>query len=95
MSDEQEHLENLLLHPGFLYLQAFAQKEFADKILDATEVAANDPSDAMALNKLRQLIAGKRAVHLVLNWPTERLRQLKDTQERASAAPSLRRGGQR
>lgn len=93
MSDEREDLDNLVRHPGWLYVQRYAQQEFSEKILAATEAAANEPTDAQALNKLRQLIAGKRAVQMVLAWPTDRLRQLTEQREREARGPSLPRGG--
>lgn len=76
MSDELEDLTNLTKHPGWLRLIAHAKEEWAVKLSRHVEVCANETDDQQALQKLRQVIAAKKAVDVFIGWPEERLKHL-------------------
>ena len=73
---EREDLDALVKSPGWHRIKQWAASDMAAHMAQATEQAANVADDALALNKLRQVIASKRAVEMALNWPEDRLRQL-------------------
>lgn len=77
MTDELQELETLVRSDGWTRLVEFANRDLAIKLTDATEQAADNPDDTLALGKLRQVIASKRAVRLLLDWPVTRIAQLK------------------
>lgn len=95
---QREDLDNLLKSPGWHLFVEHATQEWTGNINRQLEVAVNDTNDAMAANKMRQVIAAKKAVDVLLQWPKERLARLQqkelDTAFAASGAvdPS-RRGG--
>lgn len=94
MSTEREDLDNLLKSPGWQRLEQWAQHEWRTQVAHHTEVAANEADDVAALNKLRQVIAAKKAVELVLNWPQKRLQDVVSQAAHAERVPVLnRRGG--
>lgn len=76
MHSEREDLEGLLGHPGWLRLAQWAKKEWNDQIVTLTEQAANNTDDTQALVRLRQVLAAKKAVELVMEWPLQRVRGL-------------------
>lgn len=76
MSDELEDLTNLTKHPGWLRLVAHAKEEWALRLTRHVEVCANETDDQQALQKLRQVIAAKKAVDGFMQWPEERLKHL-------------------
>ena len=57
--------------------------------------AADNIEDAMALSKLRQIMAAQREIHRLLAWVDERVAYLKKTQlaPDSDATPMSRRGG--
>ena len=78
MSDnEQADWDNLIKSSGFQRLQQWAQKNWTDQIAQLMAGAVNDTNDQIALSKMRQVIAAKKAVDLVMGHPAERLAQLK------------------
>lgn len=92
MSEERDDLEALLTHPGYLRLKAWAESEWRDQAETHTEQAANEVDDLKALQKLRQVIAAKRAVRLVFDWAPSRLSRLAVTTTPVPVSQS-RRGG--
>lgn len=92
MSDELEDLTNLTKHPGWLRLTNHVREEWAVKLSRHVEVCANEVNDAIALQKLRQVIAAKKAVDGFMAWPEERLKTLAN-HPNMPAAFSLYRGG--
>lgn len=88
MSDERDELEDLLKSPGFAWLQAYARKTYDDQLADYVEAAANE-SDPIAIDKLRQIAAARKAVRQLLEAPRQRISQLPHYVK----APSLTRGG--
>jgi hypothetical protein len=75
-TDYRGDIENLIIHPGWRALATWAQKEWAAQIQTHTENAANSENDVLALNRLRQVLAAKKAVDLVLEWPERELKRL-------------------
>lgn len=93
MTAELEEWASLVTHPGWLRLRQWASREFGDRVLMGVEQAANDRDDVLALNKLRQVIAARKAVEAVMSWPEQRMRTLQ-TQPTGDPMPSFsRRGG--
>lgn len=88
---EREDLENLVKSPGWQRVQQWAVTEWREQIAQATDTAANAVNDTEALNKLRQVIAARKAVELVTGWPDDRLKALK--QHDTTRSQSLTRGG--
>lgn len=76
MSDELTDLRNLLLHPGFLWLQRYQRRYWSDQLGTAVRSAVDDRDDGVALARLRQVIAAKDATERLLQAPADRLRQL-------------------
>lgn len=75
-TDYKGDIEDLVKSAGWLALRNWAQKEWAAQVLMHTENAANTSDDMSALNKLRQVLAAKKAVDLVLGWPDSELKLL-------------------
>jgi len=96
MTGEQEDLENLLRHPGWLYFKAHAEKQIGDELANHMRNAVNDSNDAAALQKMRQIIVAKDAVERLVKWPEERISKLKaDLPAAEMMQYSLGRGGYR
>jgi hypothetical protein len=91
---EREDLAALVLSPGWLRVKQWATTDLHARMTQATEGAANLTDDLAALNQLRQVIAAKRAVEVVLNWPAERVAKLTTAAE-PEREPALSRGGVR
>ena len=77
MTSEKEDLENLLKHPGWLRLKAYATKHWQDEITSHLRAAVNDNNDLAALAKMRQIIVAKDAVERLMAWPDERLANMR------------------
>lgn len=91
---EREDIDALLRSPGWQRVKAWAEKDLTAKMNSATEHAANETDDVSALGKLRQVIAAKRAVTLVLDYPETRLQELARTAAGQARDTSFsRRGG--
>lgn len=73
MSTEREDLEDLIRHPGWLQVCHENRIFWVEQIADRLRSAVNDTDDAMALSKMRQLIAAKDAVERFMTWPKEKL----------------------
>ena len=96
MSDtEREDLAALLTSPGWQRYVQWAKADLAANMAQHTEKAANDTDDLAALNKLRQVIAAKRAVEIALGYPESRLKELTYKAAGEDRTPSLSRGGMR
>ena len=76
MTDEQRDFEDLLRHPGWVQLVNFELTWWTTQTNTQLELCANDRDDVAALNKLRQLIAAKKAVERFIARPKDRIRQL-------------------
>ena len=90
MSELRDDLENLVASPGWKWLEQRVKDHWTDHLASHVESAAADTDDALALSKLRQVVASHKAVRQVMNWPTEELR--KHRQE-PDLRPSFARGG--
>jgi len=74
----RDDLEDLVKHPGWLRLKAWAKSEWEDRII-AHSMAAADADDTAALARLRQIMAGHRTAQLILDWPESELKKLRPT----------------
>ncbi len=83
MNTEKEDLDALLTHPGWLRVDRYAREYWSGQISEMVAHAANDRDDTQALNKLRQIVAAKRAVESLLAWPKERIGQMERRAERS------------
>lgn len=79
-----------MLHPGWLSLKQWATGEWQAQINQHIEITTADTDDVQALSRLRQIVAAKRAVELVLTYPERRLTQM---QAKVHAALPMMRGG--
>ena len=71
---EQAAWADLLQSPGWERLVAHARAEWeGPSFLAQVETLADNPQDPVALSKLRQLLAAKRAVQRLLNVPSEQI----------------------
>ncbi len=92
---EREDLDALTKSPGWHRLVSWATNDMAQRLAQHTESAANLTDDLAALNQLRQVIAAKRAVDVMLQWPTTRLKELHAQAAGEERQQSLSRGGVR
>lgn len=95
MSDqnEREHLDDLLRHPGWALLERHFRGYWHEQLEQQLAAAVNDVNDSLAAGKMRQVIAAKRAVASLLEWPAERLRQVEAAAKaRAPLIEESRRG---
>jgi hypothetical protein len=84
MSDnEREDLETMVMGAGWERLMRHAEKELGQQMQAHVEQCANIHNDAEALNKLRQVIAAKKAVDILLAWPTQRVQHLREVETSA------------
>lgn len=91
---EREDLDALVKSPGWHRVKAWAKHDLAQNMTQATEAAADLTDDVVALGRLRQVIAAKKAVEMALNWPEERLAKLVSDAAGQEREPSYsRRGG--
>jgi hypothetical protein len=75
---EQREWQDLLQAPGWARLVARARTEWEGQAFVAqVEALADNPEDPVALSKLRQLLAAKRAVPRLLQTPDEQVAKLK------------------
>lgn len=71
---EQAAWRDLLQSPGWECLAAHARAEWeGPAFLAQVESLADNPQDPVALSKLRQLLAAKRAVMRLLGVPSEQI----------------------
>ena len=75
---EQHAWQDLLNSPGWDLLVAHARAEWdGPAFVSHVEQLADNPEDPIALSKLRQLLAAKRAVMRLLKAPEEQVAKLK------------------
>lgn len=97
MSDDREYedLEALLKAPGWLRYKHALEKQWRDEYDAYVNKAAADADDAMAMSKLRQIIAARKAILAALEYPAERLRSIEaaaKTRALDTTIPLSRRG---
>ena len=95
MATETEDLDQLVHSQGWLRLKSFAADEWTARLESHLLQAAGEREDAMAANKIRQVLVAKAAVERLLKWPTERLAELeraKQSRLTAECLPLSRRG---
>lgn len=94
MSDDAERADwlDLVQSPGWDRLVQRAKAEWdGPAFVGLVDSLVDKPDDATALSKLRQMMAAKRAVERLINFPRERLGYLDrtDTPREASRRGSL------
>lgn len=87
---ELEDYQNLVKSPGWQRLLAWAEADLQAQMTRHIDAVANHTDDQQALALLRQVIAARRMVDVVLAHPAARLKQLAP---REAPALSLSRGG--
>ena len=93
MNDEKQDLDNLVKHPGWQRFTAYSHDEITKRLDTAIENAANNTSDALVANQLRQCIAVKQAIRLLLAWPGERVKLLREADAKREAVGQMSRRG--
>lgn len=91
-AQELEDLNNLVKSSGW---QRFCRQVLDEggKAVDAEMARALDETnDQVAAGRMRQAIAGRRAVEKAVQWPAIRLKQLTVTPEHDTGLPASRRG---
>lgn len=86
-SRELEDLTNLVTHPGWLRFKAAMDKQWSEQISQRLESAVSDTDDAMAANKMRQVIAAKKAIDAALRWPEDRVATIQRREIATVGAP--------
>jgi hypothetical protein len=78
IDQEKEDLGALLTHPGWFRLVQHIDAEWGPAKMESHyETAANNPDQAAAATHILQIAQRKRAVRDILEWPAERLKQIK------------------
>ena len=90
---ELEDLQNLIKHPGWLRFVKHAQDEMLSMVSNQIETVSNDPNDTIAVNKVRQIIASKKAMQRLMAWPYERVKKMEQKIAEAIQPQNLSRGG--
>ena len=92
MDDTKAAWRDLKDSPGWALLIAHASEEWqGPAFARLVEQLADKPSDVEALNKLRQVIAAKKAVERLLQVPDEQIAKL-ERQKQADEPVMGRRG---
>lgn len=93
MDDERAAWRDLKDSPGWARLLSHAHEEWhGPAFSQVVEQLADKPNDIEALNKLRQVIAAKKAIERLLRTPDEQIAKL-ERQREAEQSPSLGRRG--
>ncbi len=95
MADDQAltDWQELRSSPGWSRLLAKVAEEWEGPVFTRNvEQLADNPTDATALSKLRQMMAAKRAVQALVKFPSEEIRRLKGLPVQDPDAPANRRG---
>lgn len=79
MTEEQQSLENLLKHPGWILAVEHAGKEIEARLNQALTNAANGTNDALAISQVRQCVAVRQAITAFVEWPSSRLKVLQES----------------
>ena len=88
--DLREHLQDLLTHPGWIWLVEQELGHWQKEMSTYITQAVGEVNGELALQKLRQIVAAKQAVERVFARPREALRTL--TQSANESSPFSRRG---
>lgn len=80
MTDDKQHLDNLLKHPGWHLIEKHAKAEIEGRLNTALANAANTTDDALAISLVRQCVAVRQAIEAFVEWPAARLKVLQDAQ---------------
>ena len=78
----KDDLTNLVKSPGWLQVCRYARDTWDEQLAQHINSAAGDRDDAIALQKIRQVIAAKKAVADLLAWPEAQIQRLDHVTER-------------
>lgn len=95
MTDDTERLEwqDLVQSPGWARLVKAAKAEWdGPGFVNLVDALVDKPDDGLAMSKLRQMMASKRAVERLLNTPRERLAHLDRLPDLTLTGAASRRG---
>jgi hypothetical protein len=76
MTDLREHLDNLLKSPGWQWLEHDVLDRWQTELVNYVGQAAAHENDAIASQRIRQVVAAHKAVQQVFARPKEKLREL-------------------
>lgn len=93
MNDLHAELSALVKSPGWLWVMHEARKELDETLTQQMTLAANDRDDAMALQKIRQVVAARKAIERLLASPSEKIRRLEESVAREHEPVGLGRRG--
>lgn len=88
-SKEREDLDALIASDGWRVFTAYVAGEWGSggrRFEHAVQQCADNPNDADATAKLRQVMVAKREIETLLKWPHERLKALQSP-ELVAASP--------
>lgn len=89
---EYEDLENLRKHPGWQRFTAWVLQDGVQAVESEMARALDNDNDQVAAGRMRQAIAGKRAVERAIRWPHDRIKSLSGEPEQDPSLPPSRRG---
>lgn len=94
---EREELEALLDSPGWAVFHRYVQSEWGPggRAFESAAIAAADQTtNPNAIAHLQQIIASRREILRIVQWPGERLKALKEAQPSlvTASVPLSRRG---
>lgn len=91
MSDtELDDLDGLLIDPGWKLFAAYAEQQWGDTaVVKRMEnaVGATLGNEDEAREHTQAILAAKRHIRALLEWPGRRVKELKDKAERAEREP--------
>lgn len=93
MTDEKQDLDNLMKHPGWQRFAAYSNAEIDTRLNAALENAANGTDDVVVANQLRQCIAVKQAIRMLLAWPQARMTMLREADAKREPSGQMSRRG--
>ena len=88
--DLREHLQDLLTHPGWMWLVEQELGHWQKEMSTYITQAVGEVNGELALQKLRQIVAAKQAVERAFARPRETLKTL--TERPVTVHPFSRRG---
>lgn len=80
MTSELQDFEDLVTSKGWMALETYWRREYAIQVENGT-LSALKQDDAAALAQLRQIVASKRAVEMLLQWPHDQIKSIKQGQQ--------------
>jgi thymidine phosphorylase len=79
--------------PGFLRLQAYQSTYWTEQLTTHIRQATATRDNGEAMQKIREVIAAQHATDMLMQYPSNRLKQLDEKRERDTQEPALSRRG--